>query len=234
MNRNIIQKKQTRASIAKTLEFFLWVIGFSLIVFYIFSILSTSILHGKDIKDIETSIAAAKIKTVSAANPSTTKYRVAPDQTYWSKKRINAYQESFEQTDTKPMALLSIPEIDLKVAVLNGTDDITLNRGVGRVQGTAWPGTVGNLALAGHRDGFFRGLKDIKVGDSIKVSSLSSIYEYEVKKISIVQPDDVSVIQPTENSVITLITCYPFYFIGNAPERYIVRASLKSTKYINR
>lgn len=146
------------------------------------------------------------------------------DTSLWSPERITAYEESLRKDFGAPLAVLSIPKIGLEVPVLAGTDDLTLNRAVGLIEGTPRPGEVGNAGIAGHRDGFFRGLKDVGVGDTIEVRSLSARHSYVVESIRIVQPEDVFVLGPTPSPVLTLVTCYPFYFIGSAPQRYIVRA----------
>ena len=108
--------------------------------------------------------------------------------------------------------------------MLPGTDDRTLDRGVGYIEGTALPGTNGNLGIAGHRDGFFRGLGEITPGDVIEVETLQETGMYRVERTWVVNPDDVSVLDPTSTPALTLVTCYPFYFIGPAPRRFIVRA----------
>jgi sortase A len=144
----------------------------------------------------------------------------------WSVQRMVAYKESLAMKLNPPLAVLSIPRLKLEVPVFNGTDDLTLNRGAGRVAGTALPGHVGNIAIAAHRDGFFRGLKDIRLGDRVALQTDPGDYVYRVDNISIVEPSDTSVLRPGDKSSITLITCYPFYFVGNAPQRYIVHASL--------
>jgi sortase A len=110
------------------------------------------------------------------------------------------------------------------VAVLPGTDDQTLDRAVGHIDGTARPGTNGNLGIAGHRDGFFRGLKDITPGDVIEVDTMEGTDVYRVDQIWVVDPEDVWVLDPTPARTLTLVTCHPFYFIGAAPHRFIVRA----------
>jgi sortase A len=86
------------------------------------------------------------------------------------------------------------------------------------------PGSAGNVGLAGHRDGFFRGLKDIQPGDEIEVEAIGRIDRYRVERTWIVNPEDVSVLDPTGEPSVTLVTCYPFYFVGSAPQRFIVRA----------
>ena len=100
-----------------------------------------------------------------------------------------------------------------------------MDRGLGWIEGTAEPDEVGNIAISGHRDGFFRPLKDIKLGDPIEMQTLDGIQKFEVSDISIVDALEVSVLDPTETKVLTLITCYPFYYQGYAPDRYIVRAT---------
>jgi len=103
-------------------------------------------------------------------------------------------------------------------------DDGTLDRGVGHIEGTATPGAEGNSGIAGHRDGFFRGLKDIAAGDVIELDTLHGRESYRVERTWIVDPEDVSVLDPTTTRALTLVTCYPFYFVGSAPRRFIVRA----------
>jgi sortase A len=148
------------------------------------------------------------------------------DFSLWSDKRVAAYRESLGLKPERPPAVLSIPSLRLEVPVYDGTDELILNRGVGRVLGTAKLGQPGNIGIAGHRDGFFRCLKDVHVGDRIELVTPGRKTAYEVESIDIVSPDDVSVLQPRERPSLTLITCYPFYFIGDAPQRYIVKASI--------
>lgn len=144
----------------------------------------------------------------------------------WSEKRVAAYEESLTQHFEPPLAILRISKVDLEVPVLPGTDDLTLNRGVGLISGTHSPGEGGNIGIAGHRDGFFRVLKDIGSGDMIELETPDQLDIYKVDQIVIVDKNDVSVLRPTSTATLTLVTCYPFYFIGSAPKRYIVEASL--------
>lgn len=150
------------------------------------------------------------------------------DTSLWSEKRIRAYTDSLAHAFGTPLAVLRIPKIHLEVPVFEGTDDLTLDRGVGRIAGTAHPGQPGNLGIAGHRDGFFRGLKDVNQGDEITLVFPDAAVNYVVDQITVVTPQDVSVLQPRAVSSLTLVTCYPFYFVGSAPERYIVSASLRA------
>jgi sortase A len=146
------------------------------------------------------------------------------DDSLWSQKRVQAYKESFGLAFPAPLAVLRIPRARVEVPVLPGTDDATLNRAVGWIQGTARPGEKGNVGIAGHRDGFFRGLKDLSRGDPLTLETKEGPEEYVVDEIRIVSPEEVSVLEETPSSVVTLVTCYPFYFVGDAPSRYIVRA----------
>jgi sortase A len=147
-----------------------------------------------------------------------------PDQSLWSPERIAAWQKSLADPAPEPLAVLRIPRIQIEVAVLPGTDEFVLNRAVGYIEGTAQPGTDGNCGIAGHRDGFFRGLKDIAVGDVLELETLQGKETYRIERTWIVEPEDVSVLDRTATRSVTLVTCYPFYFIGSAPRRFIVRA----------
>lgn len=145
--------------------------------------------------------------------------------TSWSPKRIHAYLKSFRSKHDKPIAVLLIPKIYLKVPVFNGTDDLTLDRGVGHIPGTAEIGQNGNVGIAGHRDGFFRELKDIGPGDAIELVTRGKTIHFVIERTQIVQRKDVSVLTDTGVPSLTLVTCFPFYFVGNAPQRFIVHAS---------
>ena len=144
----------------------------------------------------------------------------------WSEKRILAYRTQPGEHIDPPLAVLRISKVHLEVPVLEGTDDLILNRGVGHIRWHSPPGEDGNIGIAGHRDGFFRVLKDVRPGDTIELSTSSRTDTYIVDQTVIVHPDDVSVLQPRSISSLTLVTCYPFYFVGSAPERYIVQASM--------
>lgn len=151
--------------------------------------------------------------------------RQTVDFSLWSEGRVEAYRNTPVDQDSVPLAVLRIPGIDLEVPVFDGTDEFTLNRAVGRIAGTARPGEPGNLGIAGHRDGFFRGLKDVSIGDVVELQTLTGTERYAITSITITTPSDVEVLDPTSETSITLVTCYPFYFVGSAPQRYIVRAT---------
>ena len=150
-----------------------------------------------------------------------------PDQTLWSPERIAAWRNVVNTPGAAPLAVLRIARLRIEAPVLEGTDEIVLNRGLGHIDETAAPGADGNSGIAGHRDGFFRGLKDIVVGDVIELETLHGTDAYRVERTWIVNPEDVSVLDPTPTRSITLVTCYPFYFVGSAPQRFIVRAAMR-------
>ena len=126
--------------------------------------------------------------------------------------------------DQSLIGRIEIPRVQVSAIVREGVDNKTLRRAVGHVPGTALPGKPGNIGLAGHRDTFFVGLRGIRKSDRIQLTTLDGDYTYEVDSIKIVTPRDVSVLASTNEPVLTLVTCYPFNYVGSAPKRYIVRA----------
>ena len=119
---------------------------------------------------------------------------------------------------------IEIPRLGFSAVVLEGSDSGTLRVGVGRIPETADPGQKGNVVLAGHRDTFFRPLRGIHNGDRIEVTTPSGHFQYAVDWTAVVNPTDISVLKSTPQPALTLVTCYPFYYIGPAPKRFIVRA----------
>ena len=124
-----------------------------------------------------------------------------------------------------PLAELSIPRVGLRAAVLHGSDAHTLRLGLGHIESTPLPGESGNVAIAGHRDSFFRPLRNIQVGDDILLDTPQQRVHYRVSSFRVVNSYEVSVISPTRDPMLTLVTCYPFWFIGQAPDRFVVRAA---------
>ena len=120
---------------------------------------------------------------------------------------------------------LEAPSVHMSAAVLEGSDDGTLSRGAGHIEDTPFPGQIGNIGIAGHRDTTFRPLRNIKVGDPLALTTSDRTYRYRVSKTLIVGPDDVYVLDPTKEPTLTLVTCYPFDFIGHAPKRFIIQAT---------
>jgi len=121
---------------------------------------------------------------------------------------------------------LEMPRLGLSAVVIEGIDRKTLRRSIGHIPGTALPGQPGNVGLAGHRDTFFRPLKDTRIKDEVQFSTLKGNFKYEVESIRVVEPADVGVLAQTGENALTMVTCYPFNYVGSAPKRWIVRARL--------
>ncbi|NWF84877.1 MAG: class D sortase [Bryobacteraceae bacterium] len=119
---------------------------------------------------------------------------------------------------------LQVPRIGLSVIVIEGISKASLQRAVGHIPGTSLPGQAGNVGIAGHRDTFFRALRHIRQDDFITIATPLADYGYRVVSVKIVSPSDIAVLDSTRNQILTLVTCYPFYFVGSAPNRFIVRA----------
>jgi sortase A len=138
---------------------------------------------------------------------------------------------SLETLETLPAAAtggligrMDIPRIGISSIVMEGTSSPTLRRALGHISGTALPGQPGNVGISGHRDTFFRPLRKIEPNDIITLTTMAGEYRYRVMSTRVVGPDDVAVLNPGDDQTLTLVTCYPFYFVGPAPDRFIVRA----------
>jgi len=126
---------------------------------------------------------------------------------------------------TEILGRLQIPRLQMSVMVREGANERTLSRAVGHIPGTALPGAWGNVALAGHRDTFFRPLRNIQKDDVINIQTEQGTFTYRVESTQIVGPRDVGVLKATGGETLTLVTCYPFYYVGSAPKRFIVHAT---------
>jgi len=227
----VVEESRVETVRFQRIELVLLALGLSLLAVW-----GAARFHGA----LRSKAAIAQFEAAEAENPanSTSSF---PDPTLsssvdfrlWSPKRIAAYKDSLATKNDLPLAILRIPKIHLEVPVFNGTDDLTLNRGVGRILGTARVGEPGNLGIAGHRDGFFRGLESIARGDVVELVERRHTDRYVVDEIRIVTPEDTSVLNPKEVPAVTLVTCFPFYFVGHAPKRYIVTALLASAREAN-
>jgi sortase A len=151
------------------------------------------------------------------------------DQSLWSEQRISAYEQARKAADV-PQALLRIPRLTLEVPVYGDTSDLNLDRGAGHIPGTSKLVEAGNIGIAAHRDGFFRKLKDVELGMDIFLEHGGRTLRYRIVEMSIVSPEEAAVLAPTERPSVTLVTCYPFYFVGSAPQRFIVRGELDETQ----
>lgn len=154
------------------------------------------------------------------------------DKSLWSQQRVTAYAEAQKAGDA-PEAVLRIPQLPLEVPVYSDTSDFNLDRGAGVIPQSQGTDQSRNLGIAAHRDGFFRKLKDAEIGMSLFLERGGHTLRYHIVEISITTPEDGSVLNPTDRPSITLVTCYPFYFVGSAPKRYIVRAELDESQTLN-
>ena len=202
------------------LERVLFVVGGILLV-----VSATARIHGE--------LSARWAIQVFEAAQSNAQTKNTVDMSQWSAQRIRDYRESLRSKSDPPKAVLHIPKLNLEVPIFDGTDELTLNRGAGRIIGTARLGEVGNVGIAAHRDGFFRGLQDVGAGDAIELRLPERTERYTVTGIQITTPEDVSVLKPTVKASLTLVTCYPFYFVGSAPQRYIVHAAIRGADESN-
>lgn len=188
-------------------EVTLWVVGLAVILFYF-----AAVAHG----EIERRDGIAEFTGAYSA----------PDRSTWSQSRIDAFEESVT-SGSMPVAVLRITRVNLEVPVYTEATERNLNRGAGLIVGTALPGSDGNVGIAAHRDGYFRTLRHVSIGDVIELDSPNAQSTYLVSELSIVDPTDTRPLNETETPAITLVTCYPFHFAGSAPKRYIVRAVLQ-------
>jgi len=150
-----------------------------------------------------------------------------PDQSAWSAERIRQYAEARWNVPLTPEAVIRIHSVGLEVPVFPGTSEANMTRGAGRIAGSPRFGEPGNVSVSSHRDGYFRKLRDLRVGDEIVVDTRDASYRYVIEEIRITDPSDTVVLWPGDVPELTLGTCYPFDFIGRAPQRYVVRAELR-------
>ena len=128
------------------------------------------------------------------------------------------------------VARIEAPSVGLSSTVLEGSDDTTLARAAGHIEDTAFPGDSGNIGIAGHRDTIFRPVRNLHVGDPLVLTTSDRVFRYRIVRTTIVEPEDVYVLDPSDHPTLTLVTCFPFEFIGHAPRRFIVSADLVGTQ----
>ena len=205
----------------RRLETFAWIAGFALLAIYAGTRATAERARLDGIAAIQQARAA-----LSQDPPALRARARSPDTALWSSSRIDAWQRASAARD-EPQAILDIDAVGLSVPVFEGTSDKNLNRGAGRIEGTAAIGAHGNVGLAAHRDGYFRALKEVRIGDELKLTTPRDELTYRIVATSVVEPTQVEVLAPTATPTLTLVTCYPFYFLGSAPQRFIVRAELR-------
>lgn len=195
----------------KPLETILWIVGVTLLAVYVGAQAWGELARERGLATFaEARQADEKLRMAHAARAET------PEPATMT--------EAAPPTGDAIVAVLRIPGIKLEVPVSYGTAEGTLRRGAGLIEGTALPGDRGNMAIAAHRDTYFRGLSALAVGDRIELDSLNRTLTYRVTDLLVVEPTDVHVLADTEEPLLTLVTCFPFHFVGSAPQRFVVRA----------
>lgn len=191
--------RRTRTDVMGWLERALLVIGLALLGYYVYVSVETRLYQAMENRELDAILASAPPATPLARRP--------PPAT------------------GSTLGRLEIPRLGVTAVIRAGSDARTLRLAVGHIPGTAQPGAAGNIGLAGHRDTFFRRLADIRADDEIRVVTTSGMFRFEVEDTRIVSPTDTWVLDPTQTPTLTLVTCYPFTYIGSAPDRFIVRAT---------
>ena len=213
--------------------------GIAMLLFYAASQVNARQEHRQGIEAFRTAQAAQRVADAAepVIEPVTVEQATAkpaslddtfvePDKSLWSEKRIADYEKfSAAAADEIPEGIMRIPSVNLELPVFSGTREANLTRGAGRIEGTPPLDAEGNTGIAAHRDGYFRVLKDVELGDVIEVETMSGVEEFRITDLLIVEPEDVYVLDPTTERSLTLVTCYPFYFVGSAPQRFIVRGT---------
>jgi LPXTG-site transpeptidase (sortase) family protein len=205
-----------------------WATGALLLSVQVGSSVVTQYGHDSALRSFEEARAAAARSSVAAAPAVRRGLGYAePDQSLWAPERIRRYHQERWGLAGLPEAVIRIARLGLEVPVFDGATESNMTVGAGRIAGSPAFGEPGNVGLSSHRDGYFRRLKDIRVGDVIVVDTLSRSFRYVVEEIRITDPADTTVLWPGSVPEVTLVTCYPFYHFGNAPQRYVVRAELR-------
>lgn len=155
-----------------------------------------------------------------------------PDTSLWAAGRVADYQASLQAELPEVLGVLEVPSVGLKVPVYATNSELVMDRGAGIIDGMSYPHEPGNIGISGHRDGYFRVLKDVQRGDLISLKTLEGEKHFRIHATDIVAISDEKLLRDTDDQTVTLVTCYPFYFVGHAPKRFIVRASLDTT-YVN-
>ena len=197
-----------RSRVWRTLERLLLVVGLVFVGYFTFVVAETRLYQAMENRELDAILASAPVTGAQTL-------RTSPGA-------------------GSTIGRIEIPRLGVSAIIRVGTDARTLRLAVGHIPGTAFPGEEGNVGLAGHRDTFFRRLRDIRVSDEIRIVTPDRIYTFSVEGTSIVKPSDISVLDATPSSTLTLVTCYPFTYVGSAPDRFIVRALALSSQPASR
>ena len=189
------------------LERALWTAGCCALGYYVFTSIDASLTQKQLAQSFEESRTHVGVPAQATLNNSTADLQKAP-----------------AQPGSRLVGRLEIPKLEVSSIILEGVGSKTLRVGLGHVPGTPWPGQPGNVVIAGHRDTFFRPLRKIEICDEVSVATTAHTYYYQVRSIEIVDPRNVNALRSHNKDELTLITCYPFSYIGPAPKRFVVHA----------
>ena len=148
-----------------------------------------------------------------------------PDMQLWSEEAKARYVEALNTSPEQVLATLHAPSLDLDVPVYASASELNMDRGAGVIDGMAYPHELGHIGIAGHRDGYFRALKDLALGDRLVLQTLHGTKEFIVDDLRVIEPTEIEYLQGSVQQRLTIVTCYPFYYAGSAPQRYLVRAA---------
>ncbi|HME35686.1 MAG TPA: class D sortase [Candidatus Sulfotelmatobacter sp.] len=193
------------------LEGALWIAGCCALGYWAFTAIDASLTQAKLARALKRSQIRVNATTPVAANPPTATPR-------------SEHADKVPAQGGTSLARLKIPRVGLSVIVQEGVESQALRVGLGHVPGTSWPGQPGNVVIAGHRDTFFRPLRKIEKCDEIALDTAAHTYYYRVSSFEVVDPHDVNEMRFHGKNELTLITCYPFSYVGSAPQRFIVHA----------
>lgn len=203
---------------ARRFELAAWVLGLAMLGGYAVARLSNEGARKAGVEAYREAHAAAPAAAASAG-------AIEVDQSLWSEQRIAAYAASAPPAGA-PGGVLRIPSVELEVPVYARLSEASLNRGAAHIEGTGLPGSAGNSGFAAHRDGFFRKLEHVAIDDEIELDVDGRTLTYRVVELAVVSPRETRVLDTGGTASVTLVTCYPFWFVGHAPRRYVVRAEL--------
>jgi len=217
--------KRQRFLSTRTQSFLRWspypffIVGILLLGYGGFVLLDTWLFQACQTWRFQQALKSSKpaIGSVEQLHPSPLPARAEADRARAESLGINGHTGS-------PLGRIEINSIGLAAMIMEGTDRKTLRRAVGHIPGTPLPGQQGNVVITGHRDTFFRGLRNIHKDDEITLTTLNGSFRYRVDSTQVVEPEDTEVLDDSDDAVLTLVTCYPFYFVGPAPKRFVVRA----------
>lgn len=213
----------------RILEYICWAAGLVLVMVFFAGRFSQISQAEESVKQFESGIFLAQIPAAIATPASVDVAHFPPyidriNTDLWSDKRKTQYEDRKGKSLLLPEAVLYVDDLKLVVPVFPGAGEDSLSRGAGWIKSTTAVDEKGNIGLAAHRDSFFRPLKDIQIGQKIRIKTSRGERHFEVKQLSVVDPSQIEVLQPIQESRLTLVTCYPFYHVGKAPKRFIVSA----------